>query len=216
MEEPGSHGAERMAAWHEEHNGVTEKGGKATGYERLIVEQPPSRSGKYLKEHMEEHGNRPEWAFGRSGGQDKPIDIYDYEKGFSAEDMSRIRDYLALPTLDAEAEPRTRREEQIRDYVVLQKKFGRLRKKFKVLNLRINLFTGSDKAEPLFAERPYLRNRLEQLLPSLEALFSYDEKADYSGGKYKKLLAKFGFAASPDGVPLLTQTYKVISGKAWL
>ena len=50
------------------------------GYERLIVGQSPSRSGKYLKGHMEEEGNRPEWAFGRSGGQDKPIDIYDYPK----------------------------------------------------------------------------------------------------------------------------------------
>ena len=127
--------------------------------------------------------------------------------------MSRIRDYLALPALDAEAEPRTQSEEQIRDYVVLQKKFGRLRKKFQALKIRVELFMGSDKAEPLFAESPYLRNRLESLLPSLEELFSYDEKADYSGGKYKKLRGKAGFAAGPDGVPLLTETYKTISGK---
>jgi hypothetical protein len=51
LEEANSIGGARMAAWHETPPGstVTVDGGQAPGYERLLLDQPPTRSGKHFK-----------------------------------------------------------------------------------------------------------------------------------------------------------------------
>lgn len=97
MEEPGSIGGDRMAEWHERNGGRTGLGGMMTGYERLMVEAPPTRSGKYLLEHRDWYGDRPVWAPGRRQIVGKPGAIKGYRKGFSEKDLHSIRTYLQVP-----------------------------------------------------------------------------------------------------------------------
>ncbi|MDW9380670.1 hypothetical protein [Chryseobacterium sp. JV558] len=54
MEEEGSESGRRMLAWKKVNGGKTQKGGDATGYERLLLSQPPTRSGKFLQERLRE------------------------------------------------------------------------------------------------------------------------------------------------------------------
>ncbi|MDR6464524.1 hypothetical protein [Chryseobacterium sediminis] len=54
MEEEGSESGRRMLAWKKVNGGKTQKGGDATGYERLLLSQPPTRSGKFLQEKIKE------------------------------------------------------------------------------------------------------------------------------------------------------------------
>lgn len=93
MEEPGSHGGERMAAWHRHADGRTKDGGMAMGYERLQVSEPPTRSGKYLKITPTEVA-RPNWAPGRRSGAPKPEGIANLSKGFANRDLQAIMTYL--------------------------------------------------------------------------------------------------------------------------
>lgn len=115
LEEPESEGGQRMEAWHDVGGRRTEEGGLATGYERLLVEQPTTRSGKYLMEQKRQTGagvpgavydRRPAWAFGRLavGGQPRsgghkpfPIGTAAYQKGFTERDKRQIFTYLNLP-----------------------------------------------------------------------------------------------------------------------
>ncbi|WP_419870399.1 J domain-containing protein [Chryseobacterium sp. CT-SW4] len=92
MEEPGSEGGKRMAAWHLFAQGRTRKGGMASGYERLGVLEPPTRSGKYFKQYPGER--RPSWAPGRPGRTPKPAAIRSFSKGFTERDMAVIMEYL--------------------------------------------------------------------------------------------------------------------------
>lgn len=95
MEEPNSVGGDRMAAWHHHAGGKTTAGGLATGYERLGVFEPPTRSGKYLKTHPAED-KRPNWAPGRAVHlkPSKPNEISSLSKGFGELDMEAIMAYL--------------------------------------------------------------------------------------------------------------------------
>ncbi|ASK30015.1 hypothetical protein CEY12_07790 [Chryseobacterium sp. T16E-39] len=106
MEEPHSEGGTRMESWHEHEHGRTKKSGKATGYERLLVAEPPTRSGKYLQRQRIAHPDRkdelrrPDWAPAlRVSSSQKPADIStsDYIKGFSDADLRIIFNYLQLP-----------------------------------------------------------------------------------------------------------------------
>jgi hypothetical protein len=110
MEEPDSEGSERMEKWHDRGNGITSEGGMASGYERLRVDAPPTRSGKYLKDTMnwkifrgnavvteERWGQRPIWAPGRQSIVAKPSSIRYYKPGFSERDLLAIGQYLQVP-----------------------------------------------------------------------------------------------------------------------
>lgn len=94
LEETGSRGGERMEKWH----------GKGIGYERIVVEQVPTRSGKHLKTLMtsEDYGPeiaRPLWAPGRiveGEKPPKPVEINSLNKGFATTDIEgKIREYLS-------------------------------------------------------------------------------------------------------------------------
>jgi hypothetical protein len=101
MEEPNSMGSERMEAWHEkDQTGLTNAGGMATGYERLLLERPATREGQYLKANMDQ-GPRPDWAPGRPGAKPKPAGVNGYIKGYSDNDMAKIRRYLKLPAKES-------------------------------------------------------------------------------------------------------------------
>ncbi|WP_142723313.1 hypothetical protein [Chryseobacterium sp. ON_d1] len=54
LEEVGSESGARMFAWRAVEGGKTEKKGDATGYERLQLAEPPTRSGKYLQKKIRE------------------------------------------------------------------------------------------------------------------------------------------------------------------
>lgn len=98
MEERHSIGGERMETWHRRPDGKTAAGGMATGYERIILENPATRSGKFLKENIDTQGKRPAWAPGVIlPPLVKPPQIQNYKKGFSGTDMASIRRYLNLP-----------------------------------------------------------------------------------------------------------------------
>lgn len=96
MEEPGSKGGERMEKWHEEEGGRTAMGGMATGYERLMVDKPPTRSGQFLRAFQEKYGDRPEWAPGRDKNRVKPTQIHKYDSGFNERDLVKIGSYLGV------------------------------------------------------------------------------------------------------------------------
>ncbi|MFE6554325.1 hypothetical protein ACFVHS_38950 [Streptomyces sp. NPDC057746] len=111
MEEPGSEGGDRMQKWHAVENSLlTEAGGLAPGYERLLVQAPPTRSGKFLvglrPPPGERNGNpdlkRPPWVYGAPNRTGKPDDLRNKFKGFEQGDLDRIVRYL----LGREPEPR--------------------------------------------------------------------------------------------------------------
>ncbi|PRB00456.1 hypothetical protein CQ046_18495 [Chryseobacterium sp. MYb7] len=54
MEEKGSESGGRMTTWFETGSGETALGGRATGYERLILAEPPTRSGKFIQYKIQE------------------------------------------------------------------------------------------------------------------------------------------------------------------
>jgi len=58
MEEEGSESGSRMLAWKKGRGGKTQKGGDATGYERLLLSEPPTRSGKFLQEMIKDINKR--------------------------------------------------------------------------------------------------------------------------------------------------------------
>ncbi|MCW8383738.1 scabin-related ADP-ribosyltransferase [Streptomyces justiciae] len=128
LEEPGSAGGERMAKWHEiPGTGRTEGNGMAPGYERLVIEHPPTRSGQItvevrelkhamkaaydgkgkLPSHIQAELNdlthayeHPGWV---PGGGDRPYVrnlkpvAAHHTKGFAESDVHRIVDYLTAP-----------------------------------------------------------------------------------------------------------------------
>ncbi|MGR3856708.1 hypothetical protein [Chryseobacterium indologenes] len=54
MEEKGSESGDRMTSWFDKGDGFTEGTGKATGYERLVLAEPPTRSGKFIQYQIQE------------------------------------------------------------------------------------------------------------------------------------------------------------------
>ncbi|MEU6341906.1 toxin glutamine deamidase domain-containing protein [Streptomyces sp. NPDC046977] len=115
MEEPDSVGGARMAKWHAKNDSLLSappKNGKggvglslATGYERLTVTAPPTRSGKFLVEKMAltkaqgvnnlHDALHPDWVYGAQKNHVKPPEVRTkFTKGFAAEDLDKITDYL--------------------------------------------------------------------------------------------------------------------------
>lgn len=97
MEEPNSIGGKRMEAWHNKGNGKTTEGGMAPGYERLIVSQPPTRSGKFIVDPLFSLSGRdrmhPYWG-NRAQNSGRPFYIKKYNKGFENEDIQQIKHSL--------------------------------------------------------------------------------------------------------------------------
>ncbi|PTT42013.1 hypothetical protein DBR28_03060 [Chryseobacterium sp. HMWF028] len=54
MEEKGSESGGRMTTWFDRGDGETALGGRATGYERLVLAEPPTRSGKFIQYQIQE------------------------------------------------------------------------------------------------------------------------------------------------------------------
>jgi len=54
MEEKGSESGGRMTTWFETGSGETALGGRATGYKRLVLTEPPTRSGKFIQYRIQE------------------------------------------------------------------------------------------------------------------------------------------------------------------
>ncbi|WP_426479387.1 hypothetical protein ACP3T3_08040 [Chryseobacterium sp. CBSDS_008] len=54
MEEKGSESGDRMTSWFETGSGETALRGTATGYERLVLAEPPTRSGKFIQYQIQE------------------------------------------------------------------------------------------------------------------------------------------------------------------
>ncbi|MEU8588767.1 hypothetical protein AB0C59_17470 [Streptomyces sp. NPDC048664] len=102
MEEPDSEGGDRMAKWHAALNSLhTTTGGLATGYERITVKEPPTRSGKFLVglRGGEVHNStpdpkRPPWVYGADPRVAKPDELRAKIRGFDPEDVDRILSYL--------------------------------------------------------------------------------------------------------------------------
>ncbi|MFE4816994.1 hypothetical protein ACFRFU_11275 [Streptomyces sp. NPDC056704] len=116
LEEPGSMGGERMAKWH----AVNSTAPLKTGYERITIKRPPTRSGQIVletqarwKKKTEEYGTKatpaqktelknlaedfkhPKWVWGKSnvrGAEKPPKDSA--ETGFTREDVDTITKYL--------------------------------------------------------------------------------------------------------------------------
>lgn len=101
MEEPDSIGGERMASWHAKPNDKTKTaaGGNAPGYERLITQNPPTRSGRrqvdFPTEDRKKSQKHAEWRNDKDTRHaDKRIDGKSRPKGFSNETLSQTDDYL--------------------------------------------------------------------------------------------------------------------------
>lgn len=91
MEEPNSIGGKRMEVWHDKGDGKTTKKGMAPGYERLIVSQPPTRSGKFLIDPLFDSRKEDTHLYGNV----IPTYIKElYDKGFSHDDRLQIANYL--------------------------------------------------------------------------------------------------------------------------
>ncbi|ALO99058.1 hypothetical protein SHL15_8090 [Streptomyces hygroscopicus subsp. limoneus] len=97
LEDDGSTGSVRMQAWHDAGYGRTGSGGLAPGYERIVVSEPPTASGRYSKDfevkpelrgtYQPPDPNSP-WR--------KPVMAYGKEHGFGHADVELIRRELGL------------------------------------------------------------------------------------------------------------------------
>ncbi|MEE1788488.1 hypothetical protein PUR71_37150 [Streptomyces sp. SP17BM10] len=101
LEEEGASGSKRMEQWHDVGGGRTRLGGLAPRYERAIIAEPPTASGRYAKPYDNarpdrtgaNHYDAPE----RTAWWRKPIDVYGKERGFDYMSLSSIRNRLNLP-----------------------------------------------------------------------------------------------------------------------
>ncbi len=102
LEEPGSKGGDRMAKWHQAGTtGRTALNGLAPGYERILIERPPTRTGQlFLLEQKALGGkmDRPAWTFNNKNPMEaSPTAKIPYSKGFAEADVQKIVDYLLVP-----------------------------------------------------------------------------------------------------------------------
>ncbi|MEU8788320.1 hypothetical protein [Streptomyces sp. NPDC048643] len=134
LEESDATGARRMEAWHD-HNGTgnTRKGGLAPGYERVVVGDPPTASGRYAKQF---ETDTPPYSSYRpadpSAGWRKPVAVYGGERGFAHTDLESIREELGIDgrgqdhdAFDADRLQHARRRyEAVRDYIRTNRNFA--------------------------------------------------------------------------------------------
>lgn len=107
MEEPESSGGDRMKKWHAGEGGKTAYGALAPGYERLLVEEAPTRAGRYEKslsqaemrgkDHRRALADKAEREKGKTeGGLDEEGRRAGKSrmKGFLEDDLMAIDEYL--------------------------------------------------------------------------------------------------------------------------
>lgn len=102
LEEADASGAVRMTQWHDVGDGITEKGGLAPGYERVIVPDPPTASGRYSKQ-FDVKGYQAGRAYqppDEHARWRKPVEVYGHERGFGLDELDSIRHRLGLPAVD--------------------------------------------------------------------------------------------------------------------
>ncbi|MQS16214.1 hypothetical protein F7Q99_29300 [Streptomyces kaniharaensis] len=103
LEEEGASGAARMEQWHDKRHGFTRKGGLAPGYERVIVPDPPTASGRYSKQFDVDgymKGGRAYEPPDEHAWWRKPVEVYGHERGFGLDGLDSIRHQLGLPAVD--------------------------------------------------------------------------------------------------------------------
>ncbi|WP_431612382.1 hypothetical protein [Chryseobacterium sp. 'Rf worker isolate 10'] len=95
MEEKGSESGGRMTTWFETGSGETALGGRATGYERLILAEPPTRSGKFIQYRIQEINRETQDSIKRlkeSYESSGNLDVKKIEKEIKAiEDEGEVR-----------------------------------------------------------------------------------------------------------------------------
>ncbi|MDX2708770.1 hypothetical protein PV350_38855 [Streptomyces sp. PA03-6a] len=111
LEERGAPSAWRMEQWHAAENSLrTRDRALAVGYERILIEEPPTRTGKVITRWRETAARMapndparnqlpdfkdPPWIFGALHRQPKPPKLFkDTDKGFYQDDLQKIADYL--------------------------------------------------------------------------------------------------------------------------
>ncbi|MCY0960247.1 hypothetical protein [Streptomyces sp. H27-H5] len=98
LEESGATGSHRMEAWHDaDGTGTTRKGGLAPGYERVVIAEPPTASGRYGKQF--DTGGPLEGTYQPADPGSwwrKPVHAYGNERGFGHADVQSIREELGL------------------------------------------------------------------------------------------------------------------------
>ncbi|MGW3121591.1 WXG100-like domain-containing protein [Streptomyces sp. NPDC001107] len=98
LEEKDASGSKRMEAWHEARNGRTRSGGLAPGYERTVVKEPATASGRYSKKHellLKKKAQQYEPP-ALNSAYPKPVEVYAKERGFDYTDVQKIRADLRL------------------------------------------------------------------------------------------------------------------------
>lgn len=95
MEEKGSESGGRMTTWFETGSGETALGGRATGYERLVLTEPPTRSGKFIQYRIQEINRETQDSIKRlkeSYESSGNLDVKKLEKEIKAiEDEGEVR-----------------------------------------------------------------------------------------------------------------------------
>ncbi|MFF7580976.1 toxin glutamine deamidase domain-containing protein [Streptomyces sp. NPDC008061] len=94
LEEAQADAASRMVQWHDWGAGTTRKGGMAPGYERLIISEPVTASGRYSKKLQDEQGKTAFNPPPPGSRWPKPVEIYGLDRGFTYTDLEEIRAYL--------------------------------------------------------------------------------------------------------------------------
>ncbi|MEW2288535.1 hypothetical protein [Streptomyces sp. NPDC047841] len=97
LEDDGSTGSVRMQAWHDAGYGRTSSGGLAPGYERIVVSEPPTASGRYSKDFEVKPELRGTYQPPDPNSRwRKPVMAYAKEHGFGHADVELIRRELGL------------------------------------------------------------------------------------------------------------------------
>ncbi|MFD8723555.1 hypothetical protein ACFV2H_37720 [Streptomyces sp. NPDC059629] len=109
LEEAGAQSASRMEQWHAARNSLRTVGGAlAPGYERILVKEPLTRTGKLMTRLRDRAMSpndlarmgfldyrNPPWLFAAPHRQPKPQKLFDQVKsGLAPEDLRQIIDYL--------------------------------------------------------------------------------------------------------------------------
>ncbi|MEV5384472.1 toxin glutamine deamidase domain-containing protein [Streptomyces sp. NPDC052721] len=96
LEESNADGGNRMLQWRDRGSGRTGKGGKAPGYERLLIAEPVTASGRYSKELQDKYGQGAFNPILPGARWPKPVEVYGMDRGFTYADLEDIRDYLGV------------------------------------------------------------------------------------------------------------------------
>ncbi|MEU5095068.1 hypothetical protein [Streptomyces sp. NPDC020996] len=96
LEEGDATGARRMEAWHAALNERTRKGGLPPGYERTVVIDAATASGRYAKDFDKPELKGTYQPPGPDSPYRKPTEVYGRERGFAHADLENIRTALGL------------------------------------------------------------------------------------------------------------------------